>query len=104
MAVAGASRLWAIRTGLLALIAANVLMIAIRVASYPAVLHQPGGLRFVLEPLVMLVPYAVFALWATGDATPGRQMALSVGTLCGFISGLVSNLCRLRDSDCSATS
>lgn len=48
---------------MLALILANLTMIAVAVAQYPAFFYQPGARIFVLESTSVLVAYAAAAVW-----------------------------------------
>jgi hypothetical protein len=86
----GSRTIQSIRVGLLILLAASALMVGVRVASYPPVLQQPGGLLLVLEPVGALLVYAFFILWATRTPTPEHERALLIGTLFGAISGVIS--------------
>jgi hypothetical protein len=90
IAVAATSRIRSIRACLLALVAANLLMIGTRVASYPPVLDQPRGALFVLEPTALLIVYAWLVSWATRGVTADGETALLIGSTCGIVSGVIS--------------
>ena len=56
---------------MLALIVANLAMIGVAVTQYPVFFLQPGARIDVLEPVFVLVAYAVAAVWVGG---PGAQV------------------------------
>jgi hypothetical protein len=79
-------RLW-----LLVLIACDVALLALRVATYPAFFAMPGALGYLLEPVVPLASYAavVFALPFAAARLPGASVALRVGGVIGLLGGCV---------------
>jgi hypothetical protein len=76
-----------IRNALLALLGVNVTLIALNVALYPAFFAQPNALLYLLEPLALLVVYALIALLTTRQFGPRREVASRVGLLFGLLTG-----------------
>jgi hypothetical protein len=76
-----------LRLALLLVIGLNLLMIGIRISLYHPLLGLPGGPRFVIEPIVLLIGHALLVVWATNGGGPVRQTILLNGTVVGLISG-----------------
>lgn len=77
---------------MLALIVANLTMIAVAVAQYPPFFYQPGARIFVLESASVLVAYAVAALWIGRSKSASWDAILRVATLFGILGGIVETL------------
>ncbi len=78
-----------VRLALLLGIILNLAMIGVRVFFYRPLLVMPGGLKFVIEPAVLLIVYALLVVWATSRADPLRQRILQIGTPLGLLGGMV---------------
>src|SRR4029077_20131053 len=76
-----------VRYALLTLIGLNVALIALNVALYPAFFAQPGALIYLLEPLALLIVYAVIALFTTRRIGSQAEMASRTGLLFGLLTG-----------------
>ena len=76
-----------LRVSLLLVIALNMVMISIRISLYRPLLRMPGGTTLVVEPIILLIVYALLAAWATSSGGPVRQTILLNGTALGLISG-----------------
>lgn len=82
---------WArtLRRWLLVLIACDVALLAVRVASYPAFFAMPGATGYLIEPVAPLLVYAavIGALPYIARRIPGALTALRIGALVGVIGG-----------------
>lgn len=80
-----------LRIWLLALIACNVALLVLRVATYPAFFSMPDALGYLLEAVVPLAIYAaaIFALPVIVKRLPGALVALRVGVVVGLIGGCI---------------
>jgi hypothetical protein len=78
-----------VRLALLLGVTLNLAMISLRVFFYRPLLAMPGGLKFVIEPALLLTVYALLVVWATSRADPLRQRILQIGTPLGVIGGVV---------------
>ncbi len=78
-----------VRLALLLGIMLNLAMIGVRVFFYRPLLVMPGGLKFVIEPALLLIVYALLVVWATSRADPLRQRMLQIGTPLGLLGGMV---------------
>ncbi len=76
-----------VRTALLVGIATSLTMMTVKVLLYRPFLTMPGGLRFVIEPAVLLAIYGLLIVWATRSYGPLRHVAVQIGTLLGLIAG-----------------
>jgi hypothetical protein len=77
---------------MLALILANLTMIAVSVAQYPAFFYQPGARIVVLESMSVLVAYAVAAVWVGRRQGASWDAILRVATLFGMLGGIAEAL------------
>ena len=80
-----------LRIAVLIGISADLLLIAVRVARYPALFAMPGAFTFLIEPIVALIVYAVVAgalPWLTERIAHGPS-ALRIGALVGVIGGAI---------------
>lgn len=68
-------------------IALNLALIGGRVLPYPAMVMLPGGVVYMLEPVVLLLLYGGLGWWLTTAVNPARLAALRAGTLFGLMSG-----------------
>lgn len=75
------------RTWLLHAIGFDLLLIAGRVLLYPSLWSQVGAATYVLEPVVLLVGYAVIVVWLTADTDTHRRWPLVYGSAVGPIAG-----------------
>jgi hypothetical protein len=75
------------RTLLLLVIGLNLLLIAGQVVLYSPLWSQPGALTYLLEPVVLLLIYAVIAVWVTAAPTSDRSRALLCGSVMGLVTG-----------------
>jgi hypothetical protein len=64
-------------------------LIGVRVLLYPVFVILPGGVIYLLEPVVLLCLYAGLGWWLTSAASLERQAALREGALFGLLSGVV---------------
>ena len=78
-----------VRLTLLLGITLDLAMIGIRVFLYRPLLAMPGGLQFVVEPVLLLIVYGLFVVWATSRTNPLRQIIVQLGTSLGLIGGIV---------------
>ncbi len=78
-----------VRLTLLLGILLNLAMIGVRVFFYRPLLVMPGGLKFVLEPALLLIVYALLVMWTTSHTDPLRQRILQTGTPLGLLGGIV---------------
>jgi hypothetical protein len=78
-----------IRIVVLALILADLLLIGGQAAMYRPLFGQPGAGIYVLEPVVMLVIYAVAAYRITAALGDAQQPALRESTMIGLVGGLL---------------
>ena len=76
----------------LAVILANLAMIAVAVAQYPPFFYQPGARIFVLESTSVLLAYAVAAVWVGRSKSASWDAILGVATLFGILGGIVEAL------------
>jgi len=77
---------------MLALIVANLTMIAVAVAQYPPFFYQPGARIFVLESASVLVAYAVAAVWVGRRLGASWDAILRVATLFGILGEIAEVL------------
>ena len=82
--VARTLRLW-----LLALIAADLALMALRVVTYPAFFAMPGAAGYLIPLLVGLAicATAIATLPRLAGRAPGAATALRVGTIAGLVGG-----------------
>ena len=73
---------------LLTAIALSLTTVGIRVLFYRPLLAMPGGLAFVLAPMVAQLVYAVLIVWATGNGR-SRQRVVLIATSPGLIAAAV---------------
>jgi hypothetical protein len=73
----------------LAALAVDLALIGVRVALYTPLLAQPGGIVYIVEPVVLLLTYAAIVWWITANPTAKRSIALTVGITFGLLSGLL---------------
>jgi hypothetical protein len=88
----GASQLARVlRLWFLFVIAGDLLLLAIRVARYPAYFSMPGTRGYLIGPPIALAVYAavIFALPNRAARAPGLAAALGVGTVTGVIGGAI---------------
>lgn len=78
-----------VRLALLLSVTLNLAMIGLRVVFYRPLLAMPGGLRFALEPAILLIVYGGLVIWATSHPDPLRQGILQIGTPLGLLGGAV---------------
>jgi hypothetical protein len=80
-----------LRRWLLPLIAADLVLIALRATSYRAFFLMPGALGYLLEPVVALAVYAacVAALPFVAARVPDIPMALRVGAVVALVGGAI---------------
>jgi len=80
-----------IQIGLLVSIGANLILMTLRVTSYPAFFAMPGALSFLIEPIVLLGIYAAvaFSLPWLADRVAEAPSALRIGTIAGLIGGAI---------------
>lgn len=76
-----------LRRALLAAIFLDLGMIAARVVSHRAVLDEPGGPGYAVEPVAILVLYAAGTVAVTAAADAESAIALRVGTAFGTLTG-----------------
>ncbi len=88
----GAVTLRSSTIAMLALILANLTMIAVAVAQYPPFFYQPGARIFVLESTSALAAYAVAALRVGRSKSASWDAILRVAFLFGILSGIVEAL------------
>lgn len=74
---------------LLALIVADLGMIAVAVARYPPLFSQPGACTFVLKPICALVAYAVAILYFARPRTTSWDTMLRTAVIFGLLTGIV---------------
>lgn len=74
---------------LLVVIILDMALIAFRVLLYNPLFAQRDALIFVLEPVILLLVYGGIVLAATGNPSPDRLLALRLGAVIGFITGLM---------------
>jgi hypothetical protein len=79
-------RLW-----LLVLLACDLALVAVRVATYPAFFAMPGALGYLIEPVAALAIYAaaILALPFVVARYPGMLVALKVGIVVGLVGGCI---------------
>lgn len=75
------------RALLLLAIGLNLLLIAGRALLYTHLWSQPGALTYLLEPLVLLLVYAIITVWITAATTSERSQALFYGSVMGLVTG-----------------
>jgi hypothetical protein len=80
-----------LRRWLLSLIAGDLVLLALRAASYRAFFLMPGALGYLLEPVVALAVYAagVAALPFVAARVPDIPIALRVGVAVGLAGGAI---------------
>jgi hypothetical protein len=76
-----------LRDALLTLIGLNMALLALNVALYPAFFAQPNALLYLLEPLALLVVYAVIMFLTTRRISPQAEVTAGVGLLLGLVTG-----------------
>ena len=76
----------------LAVIALNIVLIAIRVWSYRQLLAMPGSAQFIAKPLIVLAVYFAVVTWITSNTSGDRPVGLSVGTSFGLLTAVVQIL------------
>ncbi len=83
-----------LRYALLFGVALNLCLIVVRVSFYRPLLAMPGALHFVVEPVIGLAGYGLFAVAATSGENARRQKALYPGAAWGLVGGalLVAHL------------
>ena len=81
-----------IALAVLALIVANLAMIAIGVAKYPAFFSQPGAHIVLLESVSVLVAYAVAAVWIGRSRGTNWDAIVRCATLFGLLGGALEAL------------
>lgn len=93
--LARALRLW-----LLAALGCDLGLLAVRTASYPALLSMPGALAYLFEPVVAIAIYAAwaFALPAIAARFPRSPAALRVAFGAGLLGGSVDVLSTALES------
>jgi hypothetical protein len=69
---------------MLALIIANLAMIGVAVAQYPAFFSQPSAAIVVVESISVLVAYAIAAVWVGRTRGPDWDAILRSATLFGL--------------------
>lgn len=72
---------------LLLVIGLNLLLIAGRAVLYSPFWSQPGALTYLLEPVVLLLVYAVITVWVTAATTLDRSRAFFYGSVIGLVTG-----------------
>jgi hypothetical protein len=77
---------------MLALILANLTMIAVAVAQYPAFFYQSGARIVVLESTSVLIAYAVATVWVGRRQGASWAAILRVATLFGIWGGIAEAL------------
>src|SRR5690242_1132369 len=78
------------RIALLVAIALDLGLIGAHILLYPLLLAQPNSIRYIAEPLVLLVGYAVIvhvATAANAGVASARRATLSLGMVFGVITG-----------------
>jgi hypothetical protein len=80
------------RSALLAVLGADVALIAACVIGYPAFLNQRGNVAYLAEPVVLLVVYAVVVLAATRSASVDRWRVLRAAALVGLALGALETV------------
>jgi hypothetical protein len=75
------------RHAFLAVLGADVALIAAAVIGYPAFWNQHGSAAYLAEPVVLLAVYAVVVLAATRSASVDRRPVLRAAALVGLASG-----------------
>ncbi|HLJ67935.1 MAG TPA: hypothetical protein VKX16_11300 [Chloroflexota bacterium] len=92
------------RTLLLIAIAFNLLLIGGRAMLYSPLLSQPGGVTYLLEPVALLLVYALITIWVTAATTSDRDRALHYGSMMGVVTGVlwIINLALETFADLSA--
>ncbi len=78
-----------LRLTFLLLVVINLLLVGARVLLYRPLLEMPGSTPYVLEPVALLMIYAVALSWAPKLRNPARQTAVKMGTLFGLSTGLL---------------
>lgn len=93
-----------LRTLLLLAISLNLVLIAGRALLYSPLWSQPGALAYLLEPMVLLLIYAVITVWVTAVITSDRSRALFYGSVMGVVTGAmwIINLALENFADLSA--
>jgi hypothetical protein len=77
---------------MLALILANLTMIAVAIAQYPAFFYQPGARIVVLESTSVLVAYAAAAVWVGRRQGASWDAIRRLATLFGIFGGIAEAL------------
>jgi hypothetical protein len=77
---------------ILALIVANLAMVGVAMAQYPAFFSQPAAPIAVVESASVLVAYAVAAVWVGRTRGPDWDAILRSATLFGLLGGTVEAL------------
>ncbi len=72
---------------LLVIIVATLVMIFVAVNRYPALLSQPGARLFVLEPVAVLIAYAVAVVWIGRARGSNWDAILRSAALYGLLGG-----------------
>jgi len=77
-----------VRIVLLAGIALDVGLVGLQVLLYPPLLAQPGSVRYLAEPIVLLLAYAAIVYGATSaGAASARRATLTLATAFGLATG-----------------
>lgn len=76
-----------LRTLLLLTISLNLLLIVVRAVLYFPLWSQPGALTYLLEPVVLLLVYAVITVWVTTVIASDRSPDLFYGSVMGCVAG-----------------
>ncbi len=66
---------------------ANLLLIGIQLLRYPPLLNIQGALLFIIEPVVLLIIYALAIFWFTKKTDSTRYIVLREGTKIGLLCG-----------------
>jgi len=77
---------WA-RRAVLAAILLDLALVGGLVLHHRPLLAQPGGARYVAEPVIALLLYAGLGAWATAAGDPPRRRALCLGVAVGLLTG-----------------
>lgn len=78
-----------LRLTFLLLVVINLFLVSARMFLYHPLLKMPGSARYVLEPVALLMIYAVAISWAPTLRNPARQTSVKMGTLFGLSTGLL---------------
>jgi len=80
------------RSALLAVLGADVALVAAGVIGYPAFLGQRGSVAYLAGPVVLLAVYAVLVLAATRSASVDRRRVLRTAALVGLALGALETV------------